>query len=375
MWPGSAIPKFLSPDQVRRVLAQCDLNSATGMRNYAILLLLSRFGFRADEIVRLTLDSIDWETGRITFAAKTGIGLRCPCQPTWEKRLSSTCNEVAPTRHAASLATRMVNEGSSLPEIAELLRHQSIETTNLYAKVDFHTLGSIALPWPGVRDEPTSPSRRGLFVYAPQSGIQAPMRRRIAFEVRRLRRSSATSESPDHSYLCEGRPRFSGDFGTGLARRCAMNSLHKAVEDYIQMRRSLGFRLREAKVALLNFVSFLDERRAPHITTALGMQWAQQNPAARPAEWARPLSFVRGFARHWSAHDPQTEVPPWGLLPHRPAQARPYLYSDDEAQKLLRAAVTAGSRSARPNVPVAPGAVIGDRLAHPRSAQPAVRRC
>jgi site-specific recombinase XerD len=47
------------------------------------------------------------------------------------------------------LATRMVNAGSSLPEIAELLRHQSIETTNLYAKVDFHALRSIALPWPG----------------------------------------------------------------------------------------------------------------------------------------------------------------------------------------------------------------------------------
>jgi len=48
MWPGSTIPKFLSSDQVRQVLAQCDRNSATGMRNYAILLLLSRLGFRAD---------------------------------------------------------------------------------------------------------------------------------------------------------------------------------------------------------------------------------------------------------------------------------------------------------------------------------------
>ena len=68
------------------------------------------------------------------------------------------------------------------------------------------------------------------------------------------------------------------------------------------------------------------------------MEWAQQDKTARPAEWARRLSFVRGFARHWSAHDPQTEVPPSGLLPYRPGRAHPYLYSNDEVRKLLQAA-------------------------------------
>ena len=56
----STIPKFLSPDQVRQVLTECDQNSALGMRNYAILLLLSRLGFRADEIVRLYSDESLW---------------------------------------------------------------------------------------------------------------------------------------------------------------------------------------------------------------------------------------------------------------------------------------------------------------------------
>jgi integrase/recombinase XerD len=68
------------------------------------------------------------------------------------------------------------------------------------------------------------------------------------------------------------------------------------------------------------------------------MKWAQQDKNARPAEWAKRLSFVRGFARHWSAHDSRTEVPPSGLLPYRPARARPYLYSNDEIRKLLQAA-------------------------------------
>jgi len=113
----------------------------------------------------------------------------------------------------------------------------------------------------------------------------------------------------------------------------------EAVEEYIEMRRGLGFKLLEAKVSLINFASFLKQRGAAHITISLSMEWAQQDKTARPAEWARRLSFIRGFARHWSAHDSQTEVPPSGLLPHRPGRARPYLYSDDAVRKLLQAAL------------------------------------
>lgn len=117
-----------------------------------------------------------------------------------------------------------------------------------------------------------------------------------------------------------------------------MKPWREAVEEYIEMRRGLGFKLLEAKVGLINFASFLKQRGAAHITISLSMEWAQQDKTARPAEWARRLSFIRGFARHWSAHDSHTEVPPSGLLPHRPGRARPYLYSDDEVRKLLQAA-------------------------------------
>ena len=117
-----------------------------------------------------------------------------------------------------------------------------------------------------------------------------------------------------------------------------MTSWRKRVEEYVELRRSLGFKLLDAKVGLIKFASFLQQRRAAHITISLAMEWAQQDKTARPAEWARRLSFVRGFARHWSAHDSQTEVPPSGLLPHRPGRAHPYLYSNDEVRKLLQAA-------------------------------------
>jgi integrase/recombinase XerD len=115
-------------------------------------------------------------------------------------------------------------------------------------------------------------------------------------------------------------------------------SWRKAVEDYVDMRCSLGFKLRDAKVGLIKFTSFLEQQRATRITISLAMEWAQQDQTARPVEWARRLTFVRGFARHWSAQDSQTEIPPCGLLPHRPGRAHPYLYSNDEIGKLLQAA-------------------------------------
>jgi integrase len=71
----------------------------------------------------------------------------------------------------------------------------------------------------------------------------------------------------------------------------------------------------------------------------LAVDWAQQPLTVQPAEWARRLSFVRGFARYRSATDPRTEIPPEGLLPFRAKRARPYLYSDDEIRSLLSAAL------------------------------------
>ena len=131
----------------------------------------------------------------------------------------------------------------------------------------------------------------------------------------------------------------------------------KKVEEYVELRRSLGFKLRDAKNGLIQFASFLEQSRATHITIALAMKWAQQNKNARPAEWAKRLSYVRGFARHWSAHDSQTEVPPCGLLPHRRGRAHPYLYSDDEVLQLLpgRTPVAVGSWSAGCDVPLPVG--------------------
>ena len=96
-----------------------------------------------------------------------------------------------------------------------------------------------------------------------------------------------------------------------------MKPLRNAVEDYIALRRSLGFKLRDMATGLTEFTAFLEQKEAPYITTALALEWAMQPLDHQSSDWARRLGFVRVFARHWSATDPRTEIPAAGLLPFR----------------------------------------------------------
>jgi integrase/recombinase XerD len=118
-----------------------------------------------------------------------------------------------------------------------------------------------------------------------------------------------------------------------------MNTLRQAVQEYLNMRRSLGYKLQDAGKRLLDFATFMEQHRASYITHSLALTWAKQPSCVQPDEWARRLSHVRMFARHRSATDPRTQVPPAGLLPYRPRRAQPYLYSDKEIEALLRAAL------------------------------------
>ena len=117
-----------------------------------------------------------------------------------------------------------------------------------------------------------------------------------------------------------------------------MNPLRKAVKDYLMMRRSLGFKLRDMGYNLQHFVSFMEQQRAPIITTALALRWAKRPQNVQPAHWAVRLSYVRSFARYWSATEPRTEIPPLGLLPFRYQRSTPHIYCDNEIQQLLKAA-------------------------------------
>lgn len=117
-----------------------------------------------------------------------------------------------------------------------------------------------------------------------------------------------------------------------------MNTLREGLREYLDLRRSLGFKMREASRLLFQFVDFMEARQAEYICNSLAVEWSQR-PSVQPAEWARRLCFVRGFARHRSATDSRTEIPPVGLLPHRSTRARPYLYTDQEVRNLMDAAL------------------------------------
>ncbi|MGD0325755.1 MAG: tyrosine-type recombinase/integrase [Terriglobia bacterium] len=117
-----------------------------------------------------------------------------------------------------------------------------------------------------------------------------------------------------------------------------MNSLRVALQDYLSMRRGLGFKLQKDGKCLLKFVTFLEQQNAPYITTRLGLEWAQQTVSTSGWQWQR-LRMVRGFAKYRSATDSRTEIPPSTLLPRLRHRARPYIYTEDEIQRLLDAVI------------------------------------
>lgn len=124
-----------------------------------------------------------------------------------------------------------------------------------------------------------------------------------------------------------------------------MNALAEAVEEYIAIRRALGFDLTQTARSLSRFVRFLDREHAPFITTALTLRWAHENPDASRTTCARRLTMVRQFASWRSATDPRTEIPPSGLLPWRFQRPTPYIFSDEEVERIVSIAASLPSAS------------------------------
>ncbi len=123
-----------------------------------------------------------------------------------------------------------------------------------------------------------------------------------------------------------------------------MSTLLHALEDYLALRRSLGFKLGRAGWLLSDFVGHLEATGVDTITVDAALSWAMRPSEADPSWWANRLSAVRVFARHLHAFDPAHEVPPADLLPARTLRATPYLYATPDIAALMAAA--RGLRSA-----------------------------
>lgn len=115
-------------------------------------------------------------------------------------------------------------------------------------------------------------------------------------------------------------------------------TLQAALDEYLAVRRSLGFKLHADGRMLSDFVRFAERRGSSFITVDLALEWATQPRGCQPVHWARRLSMVRIFARYCAGLDPRTQVPPQGLLPGRFHRKSPHIYSDREISRLVEAA-------------------------------------
>lgn len=115
-----------------------------------------------------------------------------------------------------------------------------------------------------------------------------------------------------------------------------MTALEQALDEYLQLRRSLGHQLADAGRLLPGFVSYLDSCGCSTVTFEAALTWSQQPAAARRTSvGSRRMTAVRGFARYLAGIDERTQVPPLGLLPHPPRWRRPFIYSDADITAVM----------------------------------------
>ena len=188
-WRLASLPRALEPEQVQRLLDSCDRSTVLGDRDFAVLMVLSRLGLRAGEVAAMRLDDIEWRAGEVVVRGKGARTERLPLPHDVGKAVVSylragrgraSCREVflravAPHGplssggvrsivHAAcdragmprvgahrlrhTVATELLRAGVGLEQISKVLRHSSMTTTAVYAKVDRAALRSLARPWP-----------------------------------------------------------------------------------------------------------------------------------------------------------------------------------------------------------------------------------
>ncbi|MFE3646118.1 tyrosine-type recombinase/integrase [Streptomyces sp. NPDC059169] len=118
-----------------------------------------------------------------------------------------------------------------------------------------------------------------------------------------------------------------------------MTDLHQAVEDYLRLRRSLGHQMAEAAYLLPDFVRFMNSRGEQTVTVAAALDWVKtREPEVITTVSPRRITAVRGFTRYLSGIDPETEVPPLGLVPYNQRRGQIFLYSDADIAAIMTAA-------------------------------------
>lgn len=116
------------------------------------------------------------------------------------------------------------------------------------------------------------------------------------------------------------------------------SDLRTHLEDYLRLRRGLGFTLARDGQVLARFIDYLRRRALTSITTEAAITFAQLPRDVDPVSWSHRLGAIRGFARYLATIDPATEIPPTGVFPGQGKRPTPYIYTDAEIQRILHAA-------------------------------------
>lgn len=114
-----------------------------------------------------------------------------------------------------------------------------------------------------------------------------------------------------------------------------MSGLQARVDEYLRLRRALGFKLKEEERLLGQFVDHLEAAGASTVTTELAVRWARLPVGVHPNHWSKRLRVARGFASYLHTLDPTAEIPPADIFPHRRQRATPYLFSHQDICRLL----------------------------------------
>jgi len=123
-----------------------------------------------------------------------------------------------------------------------------------------------------------------------------------------------------------------------------MTTMSERLDDYIAVRRSLGYDLSITARVLRGFTGFADSEGANHITVDLFLRWRERFGKASNSTWSTRLGMVRGFASWLQAYDARTEVPPAGLIAGKLRRSRPYIYSEAEVAAIVVRAAKLPSR-------------------------------
>jgi site-specific recombinase XerD len=148
-----------------------------------------------------------------------------------------------------------------------------------------------------------------------------------------------------------------------------MSALSRHLEDYLRLRRALGFKLDREGQLLTQFVARLDAAGAATLTSELAIAWAREPAGAQPNHWAKRLGIVRKFAAYLQAIDPAAEVPPPGVFPARRHRPAPYLWSHSdicgllEGARALRSPLRAATHEALFGLLASSGMRVGEAIA------------